>query len=96
MSKPVIKKENLVAYVSTDEMITFIDTNNDNLEWNDICDLVQEQMFNEEGQTLVIKSDYTFPKKKPKHLTTFTFSWFREFFEAHPFLPERVMFVFDD
>ena len=95
MSKPVLKPDDVIAYVSESDMIKFIDVNNDILNRDKICDLVKEEMFNDEGRTLVTKSTYAAGKKRPEWMTVFAFSWFREFFNEHPFLPERVMFVFD-
>jgi hypothetical protein len=84
----VIKREDAIYYVDEADFIAFVEKNSE-YEWNNICDICRNEVFNESGKTY-------FKKYPTGELSSeFTVTWVSAFFNAHPFM-ERIMFVFDD
>lgn len=90
-----LEKEFVTAYISEAEVIKFIEANSD-MEWNTVCDYVRKEKIVsvEYGRCLYVKTDLLDPTLT--HFTKAQRKWMLAFFEAHPFLPQRIMLVFDD
>jgi hypothetical protein len=93
--KPVLK--NIPSYyISESELIEFIEINS-NMNWNQVCYFVKENIFNEDGSTYYsFKSVYSDNFLKDFHEDCI---WIKHFFEAHDdFLrfSDGVYFVFDE
>ena len=91
--KPVMLEKDRIDYIDQSVMINFIKENSD-MEWNDVCDFANHNIFFQERNSLYEKSAL-YDKNAEKKFESEQLKWMRGFFEAHPFLKE-VMFVFDD
>lgn len=80
---PVINENDKISYVDESDLIKFIEQNQNEMDWNQICDFIRN-FVNIEGKTFFEKNDKDLPY------------WVNEFFKAHPFLGDKIMFVFDD
>jgi hypothetical protein len=89
--KPVIKKEDVIAYVSDADMIEFI-SENAPMEWNKCCDYVRDNgITGSEGKVYWTKDIL----KRPKLYNEQQVKWITAFFDTHPWI-EKFMCVFDD
>ena len=80
---PVINEKDKISYVNESYLIKFIEQNQSEMTWNQICNYIKD-FINDEGKTFFEKNTIEMPY------------WIDEFFKVHPFLGDKIMFVFDD
>lgn len=91
--KPILNQAEAIYYISTSDMIKFIEANS-NMEWNNICDFVRKEGIasEESDRTYWVKDDLL---RYSKEYNEEQKKWIGAFFEAHLWI-ERMMIVFDD
>jgi hypothetical protein len=90
---PAIKKEDVLTYVSEGAIVRFI-SENAPMDWNKCCDFIREQgISGDEGRIMWTKPQI---EKYPKQYNPEAVKWILAFFEAHPFVGDKIMICFDD